>query len=148
MKEYLKHNYHCSICGKAGVKLWRPYLHTEPLICANCAEERQALRKYNVCNWEHSKCAIVGIHTGKEAFLDKWIINDKGQIPSPFGPEPEGVPNLMTYKLLVDLRDYYKEKSPIVITLIPAIPDDNGEFFGYTSLPQQASLWWENLPTH
>lgn len=33
-------NYSCSLCGKTNVKLWRPYGHASPLICAECAEKR------------------------------------------------------------------------------------------------------------
>ena len=39
-------NYVCSICGKRNVKLWRPYMDTSPLICAECAEKRQESREY------------------------------------------------------------------------------------------------------
>ena len=52
-KHYINHEkggenmykgYKCSICGAQNVKLWRPEWQARPLICAECAEERQILK--------------------------------------------------------------------------------------------------------
>ncbi len=124
--EFFNCDYRCSICGKTDVKLWRLHLYTEPLICATCAEKRQ----------------IPVSRTSKN-----WLINDSGKIFLRFGPSSENS-NLMTYKLLIDLKDYFNEKESVVVDLIPAIPDNDGDFFGYSSSTTQVPAWWENLPTH
>jgi hypothetical protein len=32
--------------------------------------------------------------------------------------------------------------------LVPAVPDSEGSFWGYTSVPQDRIAWWRALPTH
>lgn len=55
-------NYVCSICGKRNVKLWRPYMDTTPLICAECAEKRQTPYEYEETIWQKEDN---GWYTGK-----------------------------------------------------------------------------------
>lgn len=139
--------YACAICGKEHVKLWRPYMSTEPLICATCAEERQSPREYNECTWEEKSDLYIGTPTGKKLPLAKWEVNEKGKIPSYHGPGPEVLPMRMTDQLIVNLKDVSKSYSSGESILIPAVPDENGDFWGYTSVPKERCNWWEELPT-
>ena len=141
--------YECAICGRKHVKLWRPYMDTEPLICAICAEERQSPQEYNECTWKQEGDLYVGIPTGKKISLPKWTVDDKGQVPSYDGPRPEGIPNEKTDQLIVDLKDVSEAYSSGETTMIPAVPkeDSDGGFWGYTSVPEENCKWWEELPT-
>lgn len=141
-------NYVCSICEKRNVKLWRPYGDTEPLVCAECAEKRQSPHEYAEMSWSKQKDgSYKGIPTGKMLPLPKWTVNAKGKVPIYEGPGPEGAPPIMTDQLIVDLRDVSKAYSSGSTTLIPASPDEDGEFWCYTSVPEEVCKWWEELPT-
>lgn len=37
-------------------------------------------------------------------------------------------------------------KSDQIRYLVPAVPSDDGSFWGYTSVPQKDVNWWRNLP--
>ena len=140
-------NYACSVCGKEHVKLWRPYMNTEPLICATCAEERQSPRTYFECNWGKQGNTYIGTLTSKKLPLPKWQVNEDGLVPSHHGPGPDGLPMQMTDQLIVDLTDVSKSFSSGETTMIPAVPDENGDFWGYTSTPHDCRILWEKLPT-
>ena len=134
----------CTICGKEHVKLWHPFVDTVPLLCASCAEERQVPRKCDECVWEEKTGFYVGNPTGKKLPLPKWTVDEKGKIPSHDGPGPDGSPFSMTDLLLVDLKDVadYSE-----MTLVPAVPNENGIFIRYPSEAKERYEWWESLPT-
>ena len=141
-------NYACNICGKENVKLWRPYMGTEPLICATCAETRQSPREYDECIWEKmSDDHYVGKHTGKKLPLNKWKVNEKGKVPTYWGLEPKELPMSMTDQLIVNLNDISTAYSSGETTMIPAVPDEDGDFWGYTAVPEERCKWWEELPT-
>ena len=141
-------NYVCSICGKRHVKLWRPYGDTEPLICAECAEQRQSPREYEEKIWSKTEDGhFIGKFTGKKIPLPKWEVNEKGEIPTDMGPGPEGQPLPMTYQLLVDLSDVSTEYSSGESAVVPACPDEEGDFWSYTCVPEENRKWWEELPT-
>lgn len=142
----MKKTYACSVCEKENVKLWRPYMGTEPLICAVCAEKRQSPRKYDECIWEEREDKYIGIPTGRKLPLAKWKIDDEGKIPSFSGPGHDGKPLDMTDQLEVDLRKISSYTSGKT-TMIAAIPDEYGGFWGYTSVPQELCKWWTELPT-
>lgn len=137
--------YACAICGNKHVKLWRPSTDTKPLICASCAEKRQVPIEYDECTWEKKSDHYFGTPTGRKLPLAKWIVNEKGTIPSCHGPGPKGLPIEMTYQLIVNLKDVSKTYSSGETTMIPAVPDGNGDF--YTSVPDIPFKWWEELPT-
>lgn len=139
-------NYVCSICGKRNVKLWRPYMGTEPLICAECAEKRQSPREYREEVWETNKQLKSCTLTITSHPLPNWKVNKKGKIPTAVGPVSDGRPLPMTDKLLVDLSDV-STAYPGKTSMIPACPDENGLFWGYTSVPEENCKWWEKLPT-
>ena len=143
----MKKPYECSICGKQNVKLWRPYMDTEPLICATCAEERQSPEEYDEYTWEKHEDNYIGTPTGKKLPLPKWEVNAEGKVPSYFGPGPNGVIMEMTDQLIVNLKDVSQSYSSGETTMIPAIPDENGDFWGYTSVPGARCRWWNKLPT-
>ena len=141
-------NYVCSICGKRNVKLWRPYMDTSPLICAECAEKRQSPREYEEKVWStNEKGWYCGRFTQKKLPLPKWEVNEKGKIPTDMGPGPEGMPIPMTDQLLVDLSDVSTSYTSGNTSMVPACPDDDGNFWGYTSVPEETCKWWEELPT-
>ncbi len=139
--------YACAVCGKQHIKLWRPYMNTEPLICAPCAEIRQSPREYEECTWKEKKDCFVGTLTGKKLPLPKWKVDEKGRVPSYRGPGPEGMPAEMTDQLIISLKDVSKSYSSGEMTMVPAVPDENGDFWGYTSVPDDKCKWWEELPT-
>lgn len=140
----MKKAYECFFCGRKDVKLWRPYGNDEPLICANCAEGHQSPRKDDECIWEKHDGYYRGKPTGRKLPLPKWEVNEKGCIPA-YGPQPEGLPIPMTEQLLIDLDcDLMKGKE---ITVVPAVPNEEGLFWGYTAVPKEGCEWWEKLPT-
>lgn len=142
-------NYVCSICGKRNVKLWRPYMDTDPLVCAECAEKRQAPREYEKKIWyKESEGRFSGEFTGERLPLPKWEVNEQGKIPTDMGPAPEGMTMIpMTDELLVDLSDVSTSYSSGTTSMIPACPNEEGDFWGYTCVPEENCKWWEELPT-
>lgn len=144
----MKKAYECSVCGRQNIKLYRPYMGTEPLICAKCAEERQAPREYDEHTWKKSGKFYVGKPTGRKLPLPKWKVDEKGKIPSYDGPGPEEMPPHMTDHLIINLSDVSEAYSSGEAEMIPAVPDEDGEFWGYTSVPEDRCKWWEELPTH
>lgn len=155
--------YKCFICGATEVKLWRPAHTTEPLICANCAEEHQAKHTYTPMErWEkiyHSNDEFhwVGVpfrvedRTGEMVYveipMEKWTINKEGRIPSYLGCiGPEGDWGPMTDQLSLDLRGVHSFCKSGTTTMLPAIPDEKGDMWGYTSVPEHLCIWWDGLP--
>lgn len=53
----------------------------------------------------------------------------------------------MTVQLIVNLKDVSKSYSSGETTMIPAMPDEDGVFLGYTSVPEECCKRWEKLPT-
>lgn len=137
----------CSICGRKGVKLWRPYMSTRPLICAECAEKRQVPRECDKVIWRKENGQHVGKVTDEKISLPKWKVDKKGKIPSAFGPGPKGEPESMTDQLLIDLSRDFKSYSSGRTSMVPACPDEDGDFWGYTSVPDEVCKWWSELPT-
>jgi len=157
-------DYKCAACGEVGVKLWRPYMYNEPLICATCAEERQVEHTYTpVEKWEESTFPngepcwsgrplrepdADGNMVDVKFLMLKWIVSNKGKIPSPCScPGPDGYWS-MTDHLIVDISDISKSYSSGSTDMIPAVPNEDGDMWGYTSVPENGCKWWEELPTH
>jgi len=157
--------YVCAICGASGVKLWRPYMDTEPFVCASCAEERQSPHTYDViAEWVPGKfpngddcwtgtyeyeISPSGERVVKKAPMDKWVVNDEGKVPSYIGsPGPDGKWGPMTDQLSINLSGISKSYSSGDTSMIPAVPDKKGEYWGYTSVPEEGCKWWDKLPTH
>ena len=141
-------NYKCSICGRENVKLWRPYMDIEPLICATCAEERQSPWEYDEVKWEKQGPISRGIPTGRKLPLPKWVVDEKGKIPSYDGPGPDGKEHCKTDQLMVNLSDVSSSYRSGQTSMVPAVPCENGSMWGYTSVPQEGCDWWNALPTH
>lgn len=139
--------YKCSICGKLGVKLWRPYGGCELLVCAECAEKRQSPIEYDEVTWKKEGEKYIGEPTGRKLLLENWKVNEKGKVQNYDGPGPEGIQREMTYQLIVNFKKYGYASGKT--TLIPAIPYENcdDEFWKYGATPQEKVEWWENLPT-
>ncbi len=142
MKEYV-----CCVCGRSGVKLWRPYMGTKPLICATCAEKRQTAREYDELVWKEKRDSYIGTMTGKKLPLPKWKVNEKGKVPSYRGPGPKGMQMEETHELLINLNGVSESYSSGETSMVPAVPDAHGDFWGYTSVPSDKCKWWEELPT-
>ena len=142
-------NYKCAICGREHSKLWRPYMDVEPLICATCAEEMQSSMEYDEVVWEKDGTTngYIGNPTGVKLPLPRWTINDDGKIPSYNGPGPDGLPDMLTDQLIVDLSNKFKNYSSGHTTIIPAVPYGNDGFWGYTAVPEDLCEWWRKLPT-
>ena len=137
----MKKPYRCAICGREGIKLWRPYLDSEPLVCAKCAEERQAPRLSEEVEWRKEGREDVAHLTGKYYLLPPWSVDEKGKIPSRYRFLS------LTDILCVDLNGVSSIYTSGETDMIPAIPDEEGYFWGYTSRPEEKCKWWENLPT-
>ena len=139
--------YECSICGRSGVKLWRPIVESKPLICARCAESIQTSRMYPECTWTRIADGYAGIPTGKMRPLPRWYVNFEGKVPSYSGPPPEGVPRIMTDHLLVDPRGIIDNCEEDEVTLIPAIQVEEGYLYNGTNAPDDVYKAWRELPT-
>ena len=64
------------------------------------------------------------------------------------GPAPEGMTMIpMTNQLLVYMSDVSTAYSSGRTSMIPSCLDENGDFWGYTSVPKETCKWWEELPT-
>ncbi len=141
-------NYQCCVCGKRNVKLWRPYMDSAPLICAKCAEKRQTPWQYDEVIWQkEGEDRYVGTFTKKKLPLPKWEVDEKGNVPSYLGPGPDGENREKTDQLIVDLSDVSKSYRSGSTTMIPACPDESGDFWNYTCVPKEVCKWWEKLPT-
>lgn len=141
-------NYECSICRKRNVKLWRPSVDSVPLICAECAEERQSPRRYREKVWfKVGEGHFSPKYTGKKIPLPEWEVNEEGKIPTDVGPVPEGEPLPMTNELLVDISGVSPIYSSGRTPMVPACPDEEGDFLCHTSMPEKNYKWWEELPT-
>lgn len=144
----MKIQYSCSVCKREGIKLWRPYGDVKPLICATCAEERQSPQEYDECIWEEKPDGTwVGTPTGKKLPLEKWNVDEKGCIP--YGIGHDGLPLSMTDQLIVDLSTVSESYTSGSTTMLPAVPDpeQDDDFWAYTSVPEDRCKWWEELPT-
>lgn len=118
----MKKAYICSLCGKQNVKLWRPYGHIHPLLCAECAESRQTVK-------ENCK---------------RWSIDNLGNIPKYDNSQTNTY--TLTEILFVDLDKLHDSDSTKNIKMVPAIPDEL-DFWGYIYIPPEEFKWWRNLPT-
>ena len=144
----MKDNYSCSYCGRKNVKLWRPYGYSSPLICATCAEKKQSVRKCKEVVWKNDGDRLTGKDTGKIITLPKWEVDRDGLIPANIDLGPDGMPVLYTDQLVVNLQDVSDEyTSNSHTSVIPAVPDEDGNFWCYTTVPEDKVAWWKNLPT-
>ena len=115
--------YECSFCKATNVKLWRPFGYAAPLICAKCAEQKQSPYKSQL--------------EQEERILPRprWFVSDSGFIKS-YHDKTQ-----LSHRLIVDLDDSRK-----FMDMIPAVPANNGEFWGYIPVPQEELEKWEQLP--
>ena len=141
-------DYICYFCGKQNVKLWRPHMETFPLICAECAENRQTPCEYEEVVWKkEGNGRYIGEFTGRRIPIPKWKVDENGEIPSYDGPGPEGEPMQMTDQPIVDLSDVLNTYLSNSSSMIPAFPDGNGNYLDYKSVPEELFKWWRKLPT-
>lgn len=140
--------YRCHICGRKGVKLWRPKGDSEPFICANCAEKRQLRMTYNKRVWlKNSDGTFDGVNIFKWIPLPPWNVNAEGLVPSYDGPGPDGIHEPSTEKLIIFLEKGLSERQYGKVELLPAIPHKNGGVWTYAATPEECMTWWRNLPT-
>lgn len=120
--------YDCSICGKSGIKLWRPETSTKPLVCADCAKKLQVSRKGLKIKWSRA--------------------SQKKKLQFPEGTEydPNGNPVIMIESLNANLSSHDFNGT---IILIPAIPDENGIYLNRDSIYKTGQInFWKLLPTY
>ena len=136
-------NYKCAVCNRTGVKLWRPYGDSKPLICAACAEKHQAQMTYKETTWVKEGTTYIGTPTGKELDLPKWTVDEHGKVPPYEGPLPEWTSQMKTDQLIVDLKDVSECYQSGKTTMIPAVPhDDRMDFFyAYFVVPENRVKW-------
>ena len=146
--------YACSVCGKKGVKLWRPYGDDEPLICAVCAEKLQSPMQYKELVWEEkSDGTFIGhavlLENGKPQMRDlpRWRVDENGNVPDYTGPVPVGCPDQVTDQLIVDLSSISKAWQSGETTIVPACPTKDGQIYSYGAVPESLCEWWRKLPT-
>ncbi len=120
---------------------------TEPLICAECAEKRQTARECSEVIWRKEKGKYVGKITDKKFSLPKWKVDENGKIPSWNGPGPKGMLERKQDQLTIDLSKDSKSYSSGRTSMVPACPDEDGDFWGYTSVTDEVCKWWDELPT-
>ncbi len=175
--EYFLDLYKCSICGSTDVKLWNSAEFPDLLICASCAEERQATRYYTLIEGFKKKPVESGFYrlvvvpqvnedgSPKRAAFPRWAIDDDGAIPvaSDLNGGGYGKDPVMTHILMLDLdgimvpgRDYLVIYA--LTSVFPAIPwslNDTRVRSGKSRFyepgrPAPAVLfdWWSRLPTH
>lgn len=143
-----KRDYKCYICGKKGVKLWRPYGDSDPFICAQCAEKRQIKMQYNKRIWSKNPDGTVeGVRTFRWMPLPIWTVNEDGLVPSYEGPNQNGENIPSTPRLIIYLERGISERHSGKTELLPAIPHKNGGVWTYVAAPEECLLWWRNLPT-
>lgn len=146
----MKANYECSACKRSNVKLWRPYGYPSPLICASCAEQRQSPFEYEEMSYEKAENGnYIGTPTGRKIAGQKWVVDETGYVPSYHGPGPSELklPLTMTDQLIVDISDIDTSYASGKTTMIPAVPNDDGQFWCYNAVPKDKIAWWEALPT-
>lgn len=120
-------NYCCSFCGRRNLKLWRPKEAQLPLVCAECAENRQTT---GPC------CAKVEEIMGRRLFVPRWEVNEQGEIPSCVACGNARTKSQMTNCL------YVKLDTGVCTELIPALPRNDGQ-----NETVETNEWWEKLPT-
>lgn len=92
-------NYKCIFCSRTGIKLWHPINDVSPKICARCAQSRQSDMTYNEYVWDRYKREA---HlTGRKLPLEKWEVNENGEVPSYAGPNADGEPFSYTTTLIL-----------------------------------------------
>lgn len=115
----------------------------------NVQKERQTPREYDEKVWyKVRENYFSGTYTGKKLPLPKWKVDENGKIPTDMGPAPEGMTMIpMTDQLLVDISDASTAYSSGRTSMIPACPDEDGNFWCYTVVPEDVCKWWKELPT-
>ena len=127
-----KRDYKCYICGKKGVKRWRPYGDSDPFICAQCAEKRQIKMQYNKRIWSKNPDGTVeGVRTFRWMPLPIWTVNEDGLVPSYEGPNQNGENIPSTPRLIIYLERGISERHSGKTELLPAIPHKNGGVWTY-----------------
>ena len=122
------------------------YAFSEPLICAVCAEDRQLPQECKAGIWVKRGKSYIKEPTGRKFLLPLWRIDKSGKIPTFNGPGYDGSV-IMTDQLYISLEDIPDSCRNDGISVIPAVPDEDGNFWGYTSVPQEFCELWKNLPT-
>lgn len=140
-------SYECSICKRQKVKLWRPYTDSGPLICASCAEKKQSPKMYIEKEWIWREGKYVGVPTGNYLPLPKWKVDENGKVPSYEGPGPKTLPMPMSDQLIVNLDGVSTYNSSKETIMVPAILDEDNDFWKYPSYPEEAIRSWNDLPT-
>ena len=128
--------YVCTGCGagsKAPVKLWREYQtfadHTELLCAACCTKRRKKPEDYGPIRSD-GRCEI---------FYACRIPRAVRRKAARFYGRP-GRPWPATERRCHGMSDQVAD------WMVPAVPTEDGTFWGYTSVPEDRCAWWRALP--
>ena len=144
----------CAICGAKRVKLWSAEKDASMLICANCAEERQAPRSFvAIGKWEQITPGVLvgqpvpiegagGEMVPLEIPMPRWVIDRDGCIPMDTGPDHNGCWT-RDYRLILKgsaivpeyRRQFLRISANERVSFSPHVPDDDWD-------------GWMKLPTH
>ncbi len=140
-------NYVCSICGKNGVKLWRPNSEVSPLVCAICAEKRQSSIKYLEQTWVKTGEHYVSEYKEKRLLSHVCKIDDRGKVYLYNENMPKKNQKGFADDLTITIQEDSKESSKYITHMIPAVINELGEIIIHTSIPKELYRLWEKLPT-
>jgi len=130
--------YVCSSCRKKNVKLWREYntfANRIKLYCLGCAcKDQNKIR--------------TPTEDGKSLYTER--VHHWFRTPAMFFNN--GSPRWQGYNpdkdILPENAEFYSERDRTdqIGWLVPAVPTEDGSFWGYTSVPPEACEWWYKLP--
>ena len=134
LESSIPEGYVCGECGVSGVKLWREYntfLDHQSLRCLSCACKEQ--KKVRTPTEDGKSLYTDEIHHMYRTadMEDGWW---KGYDPKK-GPPPNTVETKVS-----------RDKTDQIGWRIPAVPTEDGTYWGYTSVPSPGVQWWTELP--
>lgn len=127
--------YTCGECGARGVKLWREYqtfLEHQSLRCLNCAcreQNKVRIPTEDGCSfYEDEVHHLYRTPTMKPGW---WSYYDP----------KEGLPaDAIETKI-------HRERTDQIGWRVPAVPTEDGTYWGYSSVPTPGVNWWKKLPS-
>lgn len=128
-------DYVCGECGASGIKLWREYqtfLDNQSLRCLTCACREQD----KVRTPTEDGCSL---YTDK---IHHWYRTAEMEPDWWTGYDPKEGPPSNTIETKTQ-----RERTDQIGWRVPAVPTEDGTYWGYTSVPTPGVDWWRKLPT-